>query len=427
MVDDQRDEIEKLRAEVAGLRGRRHALRLLGAAAVGGAAAVVAGGSAAAAGPLVIDAANSGAASTILTATASTAYAFGVFDINGLGAVPQELLNTAVIGHASNHSFVRGVGGYSTAPSGHGVVGQADGVGGVGVFGVASGDASAAVYGTNSAVDGIGVRGDATTRDATGVRGSGGVGVVGLGGDETSAPVISHPFEGLTSLLLPGGTGIAGLGFYGVYGVGTATGIAGFSAGVGGAFSGAPAINLSSSLDPPPTRTTRVGNAGSLDTDTTSSLWWCTTTGTPGTWQQLAGPGVAGAFHAITPTRVYDSRVAVPAPGTLAAGAHRTVSVADGRALTTGAATTKDLVPPGATAITCNVTVVDTVGAGFLTLNPGGITAVGAASVNWFATGQILNNGIVAALATDRTITLIAGGSDNATTNVVIDVTGWYR
>lgn len=63
------------------------------------------------------------------------------------------------------------------------------------------------------------------------------------------------------------------------------------------------------------------------------------------------------------------------------------MSVEDARSLDTGAVTTADIVPAGAVAVTANVTVVNTVGAGFLAVNPGGDTEVKAATVNWYARG----------------------------------------
>ncbi len=163
---------------------------------------------------------------------------------------------------------------------------------------------------------------------------------------------------------------------------------------------------------------------GELLCDGNGDLWYCTTDGTPGVWRKLSGPASSGAFHAITPSRVYDSRAAAPAPGALTNNANRLISVADKRNLTTGAVTTADIVPPRATAIACNLTVVNTVGSGFLLLNPGGDTTVGAAMVNWSATGQILNNGVLATLNGTRQLTVICGGGGS--TDFVLDVTGYF-
>jgi hypothetical protein len=64
--------------------------------------------------------------------------------------------------------------------------------------------------------------------------------------------------------------------------------------------------------------------------------------------------------------------------------------------------------------------------AGFLTVNPGGDPTVNAATVNWYATAQVLNNGVTIAVNATREVTVIAGGSDGAATDVVIDITGYF-
>lgn len=220
---------------------------------------------------------------------------------------------------------------------------------------------------------------------------------------------------------LAGGAGIVTLGTYGV--------VAAFGA-------KAHMLLTTSNIDDfgsvpktvPPTRTD-AHQRGEIDTDSAGDLWYCVTAGTPGTWRKLSGATTAGTFHAITPTRVYDSRRAEPAPGVLATGASRTVSVKDGRNIDTGAVdTTKlNIVPAGATAIACNITAVNTVGAsGFLTVNPGGVTTISAASVNWSGT-QVVNNGIVAAInPATLQVTVVCGGT-GASCNFVLDVTGYWR
>ena len=159
--------------------------------------------------------------------------------------------------------------------------------------------------------------------------------------------------------------------------------------------------------------------------DLAGNLYANVAAGTPGVFRKLSGPATAGQLHVISPVRVYDSRVASPTPGALAAGANRTISVADGRDLATGTVTTANVVPVGATAVACNITVVNTEGpAGFLAVNPGGNPVVAASSINWFTPGQIAANGIIAALGGDRQLTIIAGGS--AGTDFALDITGYY-
>ena len=219
------------------------------------------------------------------------------------------------------------------------------------------------------------------------------------------------------------GGGARGAGVYGV----SSSVVAGASPGVRARSAAGPAVQMEAILAGRPTTGTWM--VGALVPDTAGHLWYCTASGTPGSWIDLAAPipSVVG-FHALTPTRVYDSRVAVPSPGPIAAGQQRELSVKDGRSLETGAITVADLVPYGASAITANVTVVETVGAGFLAINPGGGTTVNAATVNWFASGQILNNGVNLSIRlVDRTVNVIAGGGSGSQTHFVIDVTGYFR
>ena len=167
--------------------------------------------------------------------------------------------------------------------------------------------------------------------------------------------------------------------------------------------------------------------AGELVCDANGDLWFCAVPGLPGTWRKLAGPTSAGAYHAIVPSRVYDSRLGSPAPGgALMVGNNRLVSLKDRRTLDTGAVNTVDIVPPGSTAVTANVTVVDTFGSGFLTVNPGGNLTIGAATINWTDAGQILNNGVNLTLNTLREVTVLAGGTGGSSTQFVIDVTGYF-
>jgi len=180
----------------------------------------------------------------------------------------------------------------------------------------------------------------------------------------------------------------------------------------------------------PPDRVLTSGVAGgSLDTQLLSdsgaaSLWYCTAPGAPGVWQKLAGPFTAGALHAIDPRRVYDSRAPQPDPGSLASGASRVVSVADARDLTTGAVTRPGLVPEGATAITYNITVANTVGSGFVAVTPGSSTDFEASSINWSASGSIVANAGLVKLDLDRQVKVFCGGGGS--TDFVIDVTGYY-
>jgi hypothetical protein len=140
-------------------------------------------------------------------------------------------------------------------------------------------------------------------------------------------------------------------------------------------------------------------------------LW---TSGTPGTWRKLTGPAAAGAFHAISPQRVYDSR---GTDGPIADGAERSLSVSTS---STGIA----VVPLGATAVAITLTVTNTQGVGgFLAVRPAGTSYAGTSSINWFGPGQNLATTVISQLGGDRQLT-VRGGSQPA--DFVIDVTGYY-
>jgi len=127
-----------------------------------------------------------------------------------------------------------------------------------------------------------------------------------------------------------------------------------------------------------------------------------------------------GPFHPINPVRVYDSRDATTVPAPLLGGKTRTVSVANASPAFGGQL---DVVPPGAQAVTYNLTVTSTVGSGYVGVYPVGGT-FSASAINWFASGQTLANAATVALGGDRQVVLQAGGSGS--THVAIDITGYY-
>jgi len=230
----------------------------------------------------------------------------------------------------------------------------------------------------------------------------------------------------------PGDTGIAVLGNSvggtGVSGFGTLVGVAGSaSSGLGmTAQGGRGAIRLDPEVGAEPP--TRVGSyqVGVLDTDGSGNVWYCYQSGTPGKWRKLAGAGTAGAFHPITPTRVYDSRAAAPSPGLLASGNNRLVSVADGRD-NNGTVTAANIVAAGATAVAANITITGTTGGfGYLAINPGGNTVEGASTINWSAAGLTTANGVTLTLNATRQLTVICGGAADANTQFIVDIAGYY-
>jgi hypothetical protein len=113
----------------------------------------------------------------------------------------------------------------------------------------------------------------------------------------------------------------------------------------------------------------------------------------------------AQAFTPISPiTRVLDTR---NAGGKLNPGEERTVSLG---------------VPGNASAAVFNITVTETEAGGFVAVFPAGVTWPGNSTINWFAAGQNLANGVISAVNATGQIT-VRGGVNK--THVVIDVQGY--
>lgn len=364
---------------------RRHVLRSLALAAAGGAMASTLGRSDDAAAAHDPEDLGIGITNTIAAALTrldtDTAIA-------GVGVLFQAVHGNTGL-DSTDSDFAAALGGWSVSTAQpHGVYGFTDQAGGHGVIGVGE-DAGVLGRGdTGVRGEGAIVGGELTSTTGTALTASGRVGAM-LSGTDVALRLAAS--DKVLAQLLPDTTG------------GT------------------------TKRSAPPTRTT-AHQRGMLDLDTNYDLWLCVADGTPGTWRKITGPTAAGAFHALTPGRVYDSRTNLPGPATpLTLGANRTVSVAGRRDLTTGEVVQTDFVPAGATAITCNLTVVSTTGAGYLIANPGGVTVVNAATINWSTSGQILNNGVILALNASRELTVVAGGSSGSSAHFIIDVTGYYR
>jgi len=126
-----------------------------------------------------------------------------------------------------------------------------------------------------------------------------------------------------------------------------------------------------------------------------------------GYFARTAGTGFAVMSPFATP-RVFDSR---DAGGAITAGTARDVAVvrAGGD------------IPAGAVAVALNVTVADPKAGGFLTAWPTGNPRPAASNLN-FAPGQTVSNAVIAPVGPDGKVSLFA----NATTDVVVDVTGYF-
>ena len=139
----------------------------------------------------------------------------------------------------------------------------------------------------------------------------------------------------------------------------------------------------------------------------------------------VPGPTTPLSFFPIAPKRVYDSRFIAPL-GPLPTGTNRVVSVANGYATDSATLDLPDVVPVGAAAIAYNITIANTVGAGFLSVNPGDAAALGGSSIHWVTAGLSLANGLVVKLDANRQIKVFCGNGGGSA-DFIIDVLGYYR
>jgi hypothetical protein len=315
--------------------------------------------------------------------------------------------STSSYGVLATSGSASGVAGASAAPDQPGIVGISNGnntgifgfsrtgsgvvpvpatPGNTGVYGFASQDSSA-----------VGVLGESTT--GTGVFGQAATGTGVLGQSVSSVGLMGF-VGGSTAPTPPAGTAVFGASAVGAHDL--------YAGGSG-------RIGLLPNLSAGPPTSGSYG-AGDVFCDAAGNLWACVGAGSPGSFRKLAGPATAGALHPITPARVYDSRLS---DGPLMVGATRTVSVASA---TTGGT----VVPTGAIAVALNLTITRTEGRGWLGLVPSGAPFGTTSSINWFATGQILANGGIAKLGGDRQVDVWSGGGGVASTQFILDITGYF-
>lgn len=170
--------------------------------------------------------------------------------------------------------------------------------------------------------------------------------------------------------------------------------------------------------------------AGELYADAVGTLWFTvpaptTTDATAVRFVKLAGTPTAGAFHAIDPQRVYDSRqAAYTVKGVLAPNTNRVVSVADGRN-ESGTVTLANAVPLGATAVEINLTAVNMTAPNFLQVTAGDKTTVTASLLNWGPGDIQIANSVTVPVDAEREIRVYCG-NQTGSTDFVVDVFGYY-
>jgi hypothetical protein len=134
------------------------------------------------------------------------------------------------------------------------------------------------------------------------------------------------------------------------------------------------------------------------------------------------GVGVTYApttYHAVTPTRLLDSREGNGFSGRLAANTPRSFQVT-GRDLNGGGT-----VPAGATAVTGNLTVTDQSSSWAVYLGPDPIAYPAVSTIN-FNKGDVIANGVTVALSSTGSLSATYMAKSGNSTNLVFDLTGYF-
>ena len=171
---------------------------------------------------------------------------------------------------------------------------------------------------------------------------------------------------------------------------------------------------------------------GELYVDKDGTLWFSlppatvTTPPSPVRWVKLAGVGTAGSYHAINPARSYDSRkTSYTVSGPLAPNQTREISVADDHNRDSGAVTTANVIPAGATAVMVNVTVSSPTNKNYIAVTAGNVTTTATSLQNWDLGVTQIANSVVVPLSPTRTVR-VHMGDQAGSADIIVDVFGYY-
>jgi hypothetical protein len=143
---------------------------------------------------------------------------------------------------------------------------------------------------------------------------------------------------------------------------------------------------------------------------------------TPGTTTQLVldvtgyflADDSGATYHAVAPVRLLNTIASVGLPGKFHSGVPRSFQV-------TGVLG----IPANATAITGNLAVTRQSSAGFVSITPDPTTSPSTSTIN-FPVADVRANGLTAQLSATGSLAAFFNGTAGATTDLVLDVTGYY-
>ena len=126
----------------------------------------------------------------------------------------------------------------------------------------------------------------------------------------------------------------------------------------------------------------------------------------------------AATYHPVAPTRLLNSVSGIGQPGgtpaAFQAGVPQTFTIGDGVTI-----------PLAASAITGNLTVTNQSKPGYLSITPDPTAAPGSSNLN-FPLGDNRANGFTAPLNAGHQLSIVYSAVAGATTDVILDVTGYY-
>jgi hypothetical protein len=243
------------------------------------------------------------------------------------------------------------------------------------------------------------------------------VAVVGVAESSTGSGIgvngySSHPSDGVGVYGQadgPNGTGVyadasTGSGGVGIVANGTENG-----AWLGGGH--APLWLVPRTVAGPPTDASAKGE---VLVDSAGVMWLCTADGTPGTWIRATH---GGSRLLASPQRAYSS-TDVGTGVRMNRGETRTVALA-------GAVPG---VPANALGVILNLTLHQTINAGFVTAFPAGGAVPATSSINWFQSDQQIANGVTIGVGTGGGVSFYCDGATGAgqpLTQIIVDVTGY--
>ncbi len=132
---------------------------------------------------------------------------------------------------------------------------------------------------------------------------------------------------------------------------------------------------------------------------------------------QSSGAGVGGAYTALSPTRLLDTRTVGQGPK-LGSNSSRTIPVIG----TFGPSGSTVTVPGDATAVTLNVTVTDTTAPSFLTVYPAGGSVPLPSNLNW-TTGDTVANLVIVQIGSNGGVSFY---NNQGGTDLVVDLEGYF-